>query len=43
MRMETTFVVTWVGAVLIGAALGVLTYWAFEKDNKKEEDHERQE
>lgn len=40
MSMEATFVVTWACAILIGAALGVITYWAFEKDNRKDDDHE---
>ena len=40
MSMEMMFVVTWAGAILIGVGLGLLTYWAFEKDNKKEDNHE---
>ena len=40
MSMEMTFIVTWAGAILIGVGLGFLTWWAFEKDTKKEDDHE---
>ena len=40
MSMEATFIVTWICATVIGAVLGVITYWAFEKDTKKEDDHE---
>jgi hypothetical protein len=36
--MEETFIVTWVGAILIGIGLGLLTYWAFEKDTRDGED-----
>lgn len=40
MTMEEVFIVTWVGAILVGCILGFLGYWIFEKNNK-ENDHER--
>lgn len=40
MSMEATFVVTWVSAILIGLALGVVTYFVFEHDTKKKKEDE---
>jgi NhaP-type Na+/H+ or K+/H+ antiporter len=36
LTMEETFIVTYIGAVLIGIVLGVLLYWIFEKDEGNE-------
>lgn len=35
MTMEKTFIVSWLGGITLGIVLGSLTYWIFEKDNKK--------
>ena len=40
MTMEEVFIVTWIGAILVGCILGLLGCLIFEKDNK-ENDHER--
>lgn len=42
MTMEEAFVVTWVGAFILGIGLGILAYRIFEKDNTKETDHDVQ-
>ena len=34
--MESSFLATYIFTFVVGVALGFLTYWIFEKDNKKE-------
>lgn len=36
LTMEVTFLWTYIFTFVVGVALGFLTYWIFEKDNKKE-------
>ena len=37
LTMKEVFVVTGIGILLAGTALGVLIHWLFEKDNKEDE------
>lgn len=36
MSMEMTFLVTGLVVLAVGAGLGLVTYWIFERDDKEE-------